>query len=117
MRMNEVRLPGRDAGAQATRGKQIVLGAHRDREDRDARGSRLLEQRSIRRRGNDWLVPARSLSFREQEHLLLAAPPRQARVQMKDPEARYPRASCSANAWKRPRSQGSGESFISSGCH
>ena len=53
----------------------------------------------------------------KQESLTLAASPRRPRVEVKNPEALQPSANLSANALKIPLSHGSGESFISSGCH
>ena len=53
----------------------------------------------------------------EKQNLSLPASPCGARVEVKNPESLQPSANLSANALKIPLSHGSGESFISSGCH
>ena len=57
-----------------------------------------------------------SKSEREKQNLSLASPPGLAGVEVENPLALHS-ASLSAKARKSPRSHGSGESFISSGCH
>ena len=58
-----------------------------------------------------------SQSKRQEQDLTLPASPCSARVEVQDSKTLHSAANLSANALKIPRSHGSGESFISSGCH
>jgi len=62
-------------------------------------------------------MPSLAQSKRKKESLSLPTSPSRSRVEMNDAEPLHPSASRSASALKIPRSHGSGESFISSGCH
>ncbi len=54
---------------------------------------------------------------REEQRLPLSSTPVPSGIEVKNAEPLHPPASRSANARNSPRSHGSGESFISSGCH
>src|SRR6476469_9494276 len=106
-----------DAIANSERRAKIPVSAHRQRLSLESRSLRALKKWRSRRREYQRVVHPAAQSFGQQENLTLTSTPFAAGVDMKNSKPLQPSSSCAAKARKIPRSHGSGELFISSGCH
>jgi hypothetical protein len=110
--------PGfQDARAKSERRSKIPIPEHRQRLSLQSGDLCTVKQRRSRRSKYYRAMHPEAKSFGEQQHLALTTTPLAAGVDVKNSEPCHPSSSRAANARKIPRSQGSGESFISSGCH
>lgn len=117
MRMDEIDIPRPHPRANSACSANVPVGSHGNRCHRESRCARLLDKRRAGRADQELLMTLLAKTEREQENLALPASSGRAGVEMQNAEPLHSLVILSAKALKIPRSQGSGESFISSGCH
>ena len=117
VRVNHVYCPRAHSSADLSRGSNVPVGTHRNRGDGQTFCARPFNKRRFGSAYEERLMTQLPKTERQKKDLSLTPAPAGAGIEMQDPKPLHPSASRSANALKIPRSHGSGESFISSGCH
>ena len=117
MGVNYSRVPFSGDGAQLSRGPNVPLAAQRESISGQAGVLGAADEGRAGRRDDEGSIAEVAQTGREQEDLPLAATPAAPGVDVKYPGQVHYASSFRANARNSPRSHGSDEAVISSGCH
>src|SRR5688572_16626109 len=115
--VNDVGVEFANSFSNASRCPEIQVRLHRGRLGVETGERRAPEEWRVRGRDNQRLVPSPHQPRGEQQYLSLTTAPLAPGVNVKNSKPFQSSSSRFAKARKIPRSHGSGESFISSGCH
>src|SRR5258706_381479 len=115
--MDNARIPLASDGSQFTRGANIPLAPKGEPISRKSRMFGALDERRTGRSDDQRSIAEVAQAGGEQKYLTLAAAPTAPGIDVKNPGKLHYGWSFRANALNSPRSHGSAESVISSGCH